>query len=203
MQEAFERRAAAAVRAEQKARDGLSSAVAAFAGMPPSAAIIDSAGGSSVVALAVKPDRMIVAIAADRVPLREVVCRPEPPPEFAHEFRQMAPAHAGVYVVMQRDLVVAIYNGVYFRSTNEVVADLEQLIRAGLEGVWSDDYVIWCDGRIMAVIHQPMDAQQQTLFLFNEPRNDPIAGRTIAPMPGWPTYDEWLTAGRGDLWKTA
>ena len=80
-------------------------------------------------------------------------------------------------MVMQRGDVVAIYNGVYFRSTNEVVADLQQLIQAGLEGTWSDDYVIWSDGRIMAVIHRPPDGGQQKLFLFNEHRNDPIGGR--------------------------
>jgi hypothetical protein len=180
----------------------LGSAVAAFAGSAPCAVIVDSPGGSSVIALSGRPDRMIVAAAADRVPIQDVLCRPEPPPEFAHQFRQMAPYQGGVYLVMQRGDIVAIYNGVYFRSTNEVVADLEELIRAGLEGVWSDDYVIWSSGRIMAVIHRPMDGDQQTLFLFNEPRNDPIAGRAIDPMPFWPTYDEWLAKGRGDLWKT-
>jgi hypothetical protein len=201
VQERFERGAAAAVRAEQSARDILSNAVTAFAGSAPCAVIVDSLGGSSVVAISNKPDRMIVAAAANRVPIREVVCRPAPPPEFAHAFRQIAPNQAGVYLVIQRGDVVAIYNGVYFRSTNEVVADLEQLIRAGLAGVWSDDYAIWCDGRIMAVIHQPMGGQEQRLYLFNEPRNDPIAGRSIDPMPAWPTYEEWVAAGRGDLWK--
>jgi hypothetical protein len=62
--------------------------------------------------------------------------------------------------------------------------------------------VIWCDGRVMAVIHQPMDGHEQKLFLFNEPRNDPIAGREIDPMPNWPTNEEWVESGRGDLWKT-
>ena len=87
-------------------------------------------------------------------------------------------------------------------TTNEVVADFQELIQAGFEGVWSDDYVIWCDGRIMAVIHRSMDREEQKLFLFNEPHNDPIAGRAIDPMPYWPTYEEWVESGRGDLWKT-
>jgi hypothetical protein len=202
IQAGFERLAQAAARAEQMARDDLQNAVASFAGPAPCAVIIDSTRGSSVVALSGKPDGMIVATAADRVHIKEVVCRPEPPPEFAHEFRQMAQNQAGVYVVMQRGDLVAIYNGVYFRSTNEVVADFQELIQVGLKGVWSDDYVIWCDGRIMAVIHQPMDGHEQRLFLFNESRNDPIAGRAIAPMPYWPTYEEWVESGRGDLWKT-
>ena len=202
VREEFERLAEATIRAEQMARDTLSNAVAAFAGSAPCAVIVDSPGGSSVVALSGKPDGMIVATAADRVRIKEVLCRPEPPPEFAHQFRQTAPNQGGVYLVVQGSDVVAIYNGVYFRSTNQVVADLQELIHDGFEGVCSDDYVIWCDGRIMAVIHQPIDGEQQKLFLFNEPRNDPIAGRAIEPMPFWPTYDEWVTSGRGDLWKT-
>ena len=202
IRQGFEQLADATVRAEQAARDTLSNAVAAFAGSAPCAVIVDSPGGSSVIALSGKPDGMIVVTAADRVRIKDVLCRPQPPPEFAHQFRQMAPNQGGVYLVMQRGDVVAIYNGVYFRSTNEVVADLEELIQTGFEGVWSDDYVIWSDGRIMAVIHQPMDGDQQKLFLFNEPRNDPIGGRAIDPMPFWPTYDEWVESGRGDLWKT-
>jgi hypothetical protein len=202
IQASFELLAQAAARAEQMARDDLQYAVAAFAGPAPCAVIVDSTGGSSVVALSGKPDGMIVATAADRVRIKDVVCRPEPPPEFAHEYRHMAPNHAGVYLVLQRGDLVAIYNVVYFRSTSEVVADLQELIQAGLEGVWSVDYVAWCDGRIMAVIHQPMDGHEQRLFLFNESRNDPIAGRGIAPMPYWPTYEDWVESGRGDFWKS-
>ena len=202
IQKGFERLAEETVRAEQMARDALANAVTAFAGSAPCAVIFDSPGGSSVVALSGRPDGMIVATVADHVYIKEVICRPEPPPEFAHQFRQMAPNQAGVYLVMQRADVVAIYNGVYFRSTNDVVADLEELIKTGFEGVWSDDYVIWSDGRIMAVIHKPMDGSQQKLFLFNDPRNDPIGGRAIDPMPFWPTYEEWVESGKGDLWKT-
>jgi hypothetical protein len=200
--EGFDRLARATVRAEQMARDVLSNAVTSFAGPAPCAVIVDSPGGSSVVALSGRPDGMIVATAADHVRIKEVVCRPEPPPEFAHQFRQMAPKQSGVFLVMQCGEVVAIYNGVYFRSTNDVVADLEALIQAGLEGAWSDDYVIWADGRIMAVIHRPMDGALQKLFLFNDRRNDPIGGRAIDPLPFWPTFEEWVESGRGDLWKT-
>jgi hypothetical protein len=132
------------------AQDDLQNAVAVFAAPAPCAVIVDSTAGSSVVALSGKPDSMIVATAADRVHIKEVLCRPEPPPEFAHKYRQIAPNQAGVYLVMQRADLVASYNGVYIRSTNEVVADFQELIRAGLEGVWSDEYVIWCDGRVMA-----------------------------------------------------
>ena len=39
--------------------------------------------------------------------------------------------------------------------------------------------VVWSDGRIMAVIHQPIDGGQQKLFLFNDARNDPIAGQAL------------------------
>jgi hypothetical protein len=200
--EGFDRLAKATVRAEQIARDALSNAVANFAGSVPCAVIVDSPGGPSVVALTGRPDGMIVATAADRVRIHDVVCRPEPPREFARQFRQTAPSHRGVYLVMQRGDLIAIYNGVYFRSTNEVVADLEELLRSGLAGAWSDDYVVWSDGRIMAVIHQPLDGDEQQLFRFNDSRNDPIGGRVIDPPPFWPTYAEWVDSGRGDLWKT-
>jgi hypothetical protein len=200
--QAFKRALEVCAKDEQAARDTLASTVASFVGAVPCAVIVDSAGGSSVVALSAHPKSTIVVAAADRVHIREVLCRPEPPPEFAHQFRQMAPNQEGVYLVMQRGDVVAVYNGVYFRSTNEVVADLQDLIHAGLEGVWSDDYVVWCSGRIMAVIHKPLDKSEQKLFLFNEPSNDPIAHRAIDPMPYWPTYAEWVESGRGDLWKT-
>jgi hypothetical protein len=200
--EAFERLAKATVRAEQMARDSLANAVSSLAGAGPCAVIVDFPGGPSVVALSGKPDGIIVAPAADHVPIREVVCRPEPPPEFAHQYRQTAPNQGGAYLVMQRGDVVAIYNGVYFRSTNEVVADLEDLIQSGLDGVWSDDYVIWSDGRIMAVIHQPMVGALQQLVLFNERGNDRIGGLAVDPMPFWPTYQEWVESGRVDLWKT-
>ena len=173
-----------------------------FAGSVPCAVIVENPGGPSVVALSGKPDGLLVAAAADRVHIKEVLCRPEPPPEFAHQFRQIAPNQGGVYVVMQRGDVVAIYNGAYFRSTNEVVADFQDLLRAGLEGVWSDDYVIWCEGRIMAVIHRSMDREEWKLILFNEPHNDPIAGGVLDPLPYWPTHEEWVKRGRGDLWKT-
>jgi len=202
VQEDFELRARAMLRAEQMARDALSNAVASFAGSAPCAVIVDSPGGSSVVALSGKPDGVNVVTAADRVHVKDVVCRPKPPPEFAHQFRQTAPYQGGIYLVTQRGYVVAIYNGVYFRSTNEVVADFQQLIQTGLEGVWSDDFVIWCDGRIMAVIHEPANGGPQKLFLFNERGNDPIGGLAIDPMPNWPTYDEWVESGRADLWKT-
>jgi hypothetical protein len=168
VREEFESLAREARRAEQKARDRLSNAVASFAGSAPCAVIVESPGGSSVVALSGKPDGMIVA----------------------------------VYLVMQRGSLLAIYNGVYFHSTNEVVADFQQLLKAGFEGLWSDDFVIWSNGRIMAVIHRSMDREEQKLFLFNEPHNDPIAGQAIDPLPYWPTYDEWVESGRGDLWKT-
>src|SRR6516162_9706680 len=76
----FERLVAEALRDEHSARDMLGSAVAAFAGSAPCAVIVDSPGGSSVIALSGRPDRMIVAAAADRVPIQDVLCRPEPPP---------------------------------------------------------------------------------------------------------------------------
>jgi hypothetical protein len=198
----FDRLAKAAAIAERTAWDALYNAVASYTGHRPCAVVIDSVGGSSVVTLSGKSGEMIVTNAADRVRVTDVICRPEPPPEFAHEWRQIAPSQAANFAVMQRGDLVALYNGVYFRSTNEVVADFLELLQAGLAGVWSDDYVIWCDGLIMAVIHRSMDREDQKLVLFNEPGNDPINGRIIAAMTGWPTLEEWVESGRGDLWRT-
>jgi hypothetical protein len=48
----------------------------------------------------------------------------------------------------------------------------------------------------------PMKRAEQKLILFNEPHNDPIGGRAIEPMTYWPTYEEWVDCGGGDLWKT-
>ena len=104
---------------------------------------------------------------------------------------------------MQKADVVVAYNPVYFRSINAVVRDLLDLINAGLEGPWGEDYVVWCSSRIMAVIHQLMDEPRQQVVLFNDPRNDPVEGRTVEPWPYWPTHDEWVAGGRGDLWTTA
>jgi hypothetical protein len=103
---------------------------------------------------------------------------------------------------MQKGDVVIAYHPVYFRSINEVVRDLLELIRAGLEGPWGEDYVVWCSCRVMAVIHQLMNEPCQQVVLFNDPRNDPIQGRIIPPWPFWPTHDEWVASGCGDLWTT-
>jgi hypothetical protein len=199
----YNRLSQAAAISERIARDDLCDAVVLFTGKAPCAVIVDSVGGSSIVALSSTgtPEEMIVATAPDRVRIREFISRPEPPLEFAHEWRQVAPNQAGNYVVMQRGDVVAVFNGVYFRSTNEVIADFLELLHSGLEGLWSDDYVLWCDGRIMAVIHRSMDGDEQKLILFNEPNNDVIAGRVIKPMPDWPSYEDWVENGRAELWR--
>ena len=50
----------------------------------------------------------------------------------------------------------------------------------------------------MSVLHQPMDDAHLKVILFN----DPIGGKVHDPLPCWPTYEEWIKSGRGDLWKT-
>jgi hypothetical protein len=202
IQDRFKKRAKAAAHSHQIARSALYDAVASSAGSPPCAVVVDAVGGSSVVVLPEQADDIIVIPAAHRVRIKDVVCRPEPPPEFANEYRQTAPNRNGAYLVMQGGDLVAIYNGVYVRSINEVVADFQALLRSGHEGLWSDDYVVWCEGRIMAVIHSPMDGRERKIILFNESRNDPIAGRDVQPMPYWPTFEQWVASGRGNLWKT-
>ena len=137
-----------------------------------------------------------------RKPRHDILWRPEPPPEFAHAWKNAATDEAGVYVVMQQSDVVAVYHSAYFRSTNEVTADLLAMIQGGWQGPWSEDYVVWCNSRVMAVVHQPMDEVHRRVVTFNDPRNDPIKGKAIPPWPHWPMYEEWVESGRGDLWKT-
>jgi hypothetical protein len=135
-------------------------------------------------------------------PQGRVIYRPEPPPHPKGPAAWGLEYLDGVYLVMQKGDVVVAYNPVYFRSINEVVRDLLDLIKAGLEGPWGEDYVVWCSSRVMAVIHQLMDEPRQRVVLFNDPRNDPIEGRMVPPWPQWPTHDEWVQSGRGDLWMT-
>jgi hypothetical protein len=131
----------------------------------------------------------------------DVIYRPTPPPHPSSNPRDWGLEYLdGIYVVMQKGDPVVAYHSTYFRSTNEVVADLLGLISEGLEGLWSDDFVIWCCGRVMAVIHQPVDERHRRVVLFNDRDNDPIAGRQLAAWPDWPSYDEWVKSGRGDLW---
>jgi hypothetical protein len=132
-----------------------------------------------------------------------VIYRPKPPPHPKGPSGWGLEHLDGVYLVMQKGDIVIAYNPVYFRSINEVVRDLLDLIKAGLEGPWGEDYVVWCSSRVMAVIHQLMNEPRQRVVLFNDPRNDPIQGRTVPPWPYWPTHDEWVESGRGDLWITA
>jgi hypothetical protein len=54
----------------------------------------------------------------------------------------------------------------------------------------------------MAALHQPMDEEHIRIVTFNTPHNDPVGGFRIRPLPYWPTYEEWVQSGRGDLWRT-
>lgn len=130
----------------------------------------------------------------------DVLDRPQPPPHPKGPRAWGLEHIEGAYLVMQKGDLVAVYNPVYFRTTNEVVADLLELVAGGLEGPWGDDYVIWCSSRVMAVVHQLMDEPRHQVVLFNDPRNDPNESRPPSRWPGWPSHDEWVASGRGPLW---
>jgi hypothetical protein len=49
------------------------------------------------------------------------------------------------------------------------------------------------------VIHQSMNDERREISFFSERRNDM---RGAPPQMYWPTHDEWVESGRGDLWKT-
>jgi len=108
---------------------------------------------------------------------------------------------SGVYRVMQAAELVAVYNPVYFLSIKEVVADLINLIRADADwDSFDDDYVVWCNQspgeRVLAVVQWRAVKHKQRVTIFQELRI------RCKPWPHWPTYDEWVASGRGDLWKT-
>ncbi len=133
---------------------------------------------------------------------RDAIYRPQPPPHPKGP-RGWGLEHIdGSYLVIQKTDLVVVYNSVYFHGINEVVRDLLDLIAAGLEGPWGDDYVIWCGDRVMAVIHQLMDEPRQRVVLFNDSRNDPNESHPPPSWRSWPSYDEWVASGRGDLWLT-
>ncbi len=133
---------------------------------------------------------------------RQVIYRPEPPASPDGKSWGAGMEHlSGIYRVMQAGDLVAVYNPVYFLSINEVVADLVNVIRADPDWeLFDDDYVVWCNQspgeRVLAVLQWRADKQDQRVTIFKEKRH------RFQPWPHWPTYEEWVASGRGDLWKT-
>jgi hypothetical protein len=107
---------------------------------------------------------------------------------------------SGYYKVVQGTTLVVAYDTCYFRTINEVVSDLLDLIAKGLAGPEAgEDFAVWWEGRLLAVYHQHVDDDGKQVALFNDPRNDPVAGREVPTWPGWPTYEEWVAGGKGPL----
>jgi hypothetical protein len=133
---------------------------------------------------------------------RQVIYRPKPPISEVGECWARGMEHlSGVYRVMQAAELVAVYNPVYFLSIKEVVADLIHVIRADPDWEsFDDDYVVWCNQspgeRVLAVLQWRAEKQKQRITVFPEKRY------RCPPWPHWPTYDEWVASGRGDLWAT-
>jgi hypothetical protein len=133
---------------------------------------------------------------------RDVVFRPKPPTtESGFSMGDGMEHLSGVYLVRQDADLVAVYNPTYFLSAQEVVSDFIELIRADPD--WrdfDDDYAIWVNQspgwRIVAVIRWRATEQSQQVSFFDEARFLP------KPWPDWPTREEWIESGRGDLWKT-
>jgi hypothetical protein len=129
----------------------------------------------------------------------EPICRPKPPGSAKSWVESVMRWDLGMYRVMQGEKVVAIYNSFYFRSAHEVVGDFLGLIERGLELPHTGDYVVWCGYRVMAAIHDSMSEDRRESTFFSEPGNEVPRSEGL---PGWPTYNEWVANGRGDLWKT-
>jgi hypothetical protein len=133
---------------------------------------------------------------------REILYLP-PPPQYPNGDR-MGPdarsSYSGYYLVTQQDEVLSAYNSIYYRSTNHIVADLlDRVNREDVSDIWGEDYVIWRDGRVMAAIHQRRNDEAKNVTLFNDPGNDPGAAHH-SPLPGWPTYEQWVESSKGPLW---
>jgi hypothetical protein len=100
------------------------------------------------------------------------------------------------YLVMQEEAIVAAYHLVYFQSIHEVIADLIDLLRAGrIEGPRGEDYAVWYDGRLLAALHQPLGAVPRRIVLFEDPGPTPDYLR----WPGWPSYEQWVAEGKGEI----
>lgn len=131
---------------------------------------------------------------------QEVIYRPELP-KRPDGSRVITVEQGGThfYRVTQEDKIVAAYHAFYFQTPNEVIADLLELIRGGrLEG-WFSDFAIWWDSRLQAVIHQPMDETKAQTFRFAEDRNAPPAAGPLSWWHGWPSYEQWVAEGKGDI----
>jgi hypothetical protein len=133
---------------------------------------------------------------------RRVIYRPKPPISPDGKSWGVGMEHlSGVYRVMQAGELVAVHNPVYFQSIKEVVADLVNVVRT--EPDWQDfddDYVVWCNQspgeRVLAVVQWRAEKRSQRVTIFKEQR------QRVRPWPYWPTYEEWVASGRGDLWAT-
>jgi hypothetical protein len=111
---------------------------------------------------------------------------------------------SGTYLVTRRTELVAVYHPAYYRSVGEVVIDFIDLCRS--DSGWEDrrldhcDFVVWGNayqGRVLAAMRWNPDTQNQETTLFPEDARD-----LMEPWPGWPTREEWIASGRGDLWWT-
>ena len=127
---------------------------------------------------------------------RQIVYRPKPPGKVGRWTIRLS----GFYLVTREAEIIAAYHPTYFRSAREVVADFIDLFRS--EEDWDcqdNDYVVWsCPNRVVAVVRwRAMKEEQHMEF----PEPTPSPGLCL-PWPGWPTREEWIKSGRGDLWWT-
>lgn len=133
----------------------------------------------------------------------EVIYRPNPQAGETGDIESMRYLYEGAcaYEVTQGRALVALYHLFYFLSPGEVLADLLDLIKSGqLSGPWGEDYAVWFSGRLQVVIHQPMDAMHQRIVQFNDDRNAPPGGtHELRYNHGWPSYDQWVAEGKGDI----
>jgi hypothetical protein len=133
--------------------------------------------------------------------------RPTPPiDKLGKRLSGPHPSLSGVWFVTRGAQIVAVYNPFYFWHASEIVADFVGVIRSQEDWEdWDADYALWkTTGTadhywLMAAIRWRPDAGGQSVE-FYEVKSD--HHRSDCNWPGWPTREQWIERGRGDLWLT-
>ena len=103
------------------------------------------------------------------------------------------------FLVTQGHKIVAAYHLFYFRTPGEVLVDLLDMAKAGRLDGWFEDFAVWWSDRLQVAIHQPMDEEHQRIVWFGEERNAPGQAGPLSWWSGWPSYDQWVADGKGDI----
>jgi hypothetical protein len=136
---------------------------------------------------------------------KQYIERPTPPSgKEGKRLHGFDPSLSGAWLITRGAELVAVYNPFYYLTPEEIVADFVEIIRVQDDWEFGDaDYVLWKSTStrdrywIRATIRWRPDAGGQRVE-FYEVKADRYVAAT--PWPGWPTREQWIESGRGDLW---